>query len=63
MNYLDQYNEILTIDDTCEILRIGRGQCYTQLRSGKIKAWKMGRDWKIPKEGIKEYIRTRGYTR
>lgn len=61
MTQLDQYNDILTIDDTCEVLRIGRGQCYSQLRSGHIKAWKIGKTWKIPKAGIVEYIRTGGY--
>ncbi len=63
MTVSNQYNEILTIDETCEILRIGRGQCYEQLKSGRIKAWRMGRTWKIPKEGIIEYIKTRGYTK
>ena len=62
MAVLNQYSDVLTIEDTCEILKIGRGQCYNQLRSGIIKAWKIGRSWKIPKEGIEEYIRTNAYT-
>lgn len=58
---IDQFEDILTIDDACEILRIGRGQCYGLLRTGKLKAFKIGKVWKIPKEAVIEFIKTKGY--
>jgi excisionase family DNA binding protein len=40
-----------------DILRIGRSQCYSLLRKGKIKAFKIGKKaWKIPRESLEDYI-------
>lgn len=45
---LEQYDDILTINDLSELLKIGSTQAYRIVRSGKIKAYKEGKDWKIP---------------
>ena len=58
---ISQFGDILTIDDACEILKIGRGQCYGLLRTSRLKAFKMGKTWKIPKEAVIEFIKTGGY--
>lgn len=58
---ISQFGDILTIDDVCEILKIGRGQCYGLLQTGRLKAFKMGKTWKIPKEAVIEFIKMRGY--
>lgn len=51
-----EYKEIITIDELCEILDIGRSTAYSLLRDKKIKAFKIGRDWRIPLKAVKEYI-------
>lgn len=52
----NNYSDLLTLDDFCEILLIGRNQAYTLLNTGKIKALKIGRAWKIPKQSVIDYI-------
>ena len=53
---LEQYNEILTIDELCEILMIGKNFAYRLLTEKKIKAFRHGKKWKIPKTSVKDFI-------
>lgn len=52
----EQYSDILSVEEACEALRVGYNAMYELLNNGKIKAYKNGRVWRIPKESIKEYI-------
>ncbi len=54
---LENYDDILTVEDVSEILKVGLTQAYKILRSGTLKAYKEGRDWRIPKESLVSYIR------
>ena len=54
---LEQYDDILTITELAEALKIGSTQAYKIVRSGEIKAFKEGKDWKIPKISLESYIR------
>lgn len=56
---LEEYNEILTVPELAEILRVGNTQAYRILKKGSVKAYKEGKDWKIPKEAVKQYIISR----
>ncbi len=51
--------DLITIDELCEMLMIGRTTAYTLLRSGSIEVFKIGRVWKIPKAAVEELIRSR----
>ena len=53
---LEEYQEILTVDETCEVLRIGYNVMYELLSTGKLKAYRNGRVWRIPKKAVIEYI-------
>lgn len=53
----EAYDDILTVEDVSSILKIGLTQTYKILRSGSLKAYKEGKDWKIPKEALSLYIR------
>ena len=53
---LSEYPEILTSEEACEALRIGYNALYDLLQSGKLKAYRNGRLWRIPKKSIIEYI-------
>ena len=48
--------EIITIDEMCEILNIGKNTAYRLLANQEIQAFKIGRLWKIPKSSIVTYI-------
>lgn len=53
---LDEYGAIMTIDEVCEILMIGRNAAYKLLNSGTLKAFRIGRVWKIPRESVEAFI-------
>jgi excisionase family DNA binding protein len=52
-------SDLITIDDLCEALAIGRNMAYRLLNSGEIKAFRCGRVWKIPREAVEQYVRVR----
>ena len=52
----DEYPDVLTAEKAADVLRVGYNALYRLLSSGKLKAYKNGRVWRIPKESIKEYI-------
>lgn len=56
MNNNDTY-ELITIEDLCNILSIGRNAAYRLLIEKKIKAFRIGRVWKISKIAVDEYIK------
>ena len=53
---LEAYDDILTIPEVADILKIGTSQTYKIVRTGQLKVFKEGKDWKIPKKCLIEYI-------
>ena len=53
---LESYDDILTVDEACEALKIGKNALYDLLNCGTLKAMRNGRVWRIPKNAIQEYI-------
>jgi excisionase family DNA binding protein len=53
---LESYDDILSVEEACEALRVGYNAMYELLNSGKVKAFKNGRVWRIPKVSLQEYI-------
>ena len=52
----DNFSDVLTPEEAAEALRIGMNAIYDNLRSGKLKAFRNGRTWRIPKTALTEYI-------
>ena len=52
----EHYDDILTIEEVAELLRIGMTQAYRIVRSGNLKGYKEGKDWKIPKQALINYV-------
>ena len=52
----EQYDDILTVSELAEALKVGSTKAYRLVRSQKIKAFKEGKDWKIPKTSVIQYI-------
>lgn len=48
--------DILTTEEIMELLNIGKNALYKLLASGKLKAFRIGRNWKIPRKSVDEYI-------
>ena len=55
---LEEYADILTAEEACEALRIGYNAMYEMLNTGKLKGYRNGRVWRIPKVAVQEYILT-----
>lgn len=52
----ETYDDMLSIDDLCAILTIGKNTAYNILNSGELKCFRIGKVWKIPKQGLIDYI-------
>ena len=46
---LNQSDDFLTVDEVCELLKIGHNAAYRMLNTGELKAIRNGRVWRIPK--------------
>ena len=51
-------NQLLTAEEVCVILNIGPNAAYRLLNSGKLKAFRIGRVWKIPTLALEDLILT-----
>lgn len=54
-----EYDEILTVEEACEALKVGSSYLYNLLRTGQLKAYKNGPIWRIPKIAIIEFVKAR----
>ena len=53
---LDTYGDVISVDEFCDILMLGRNQAYKLLNSGYLGAFRIGRCWKIPKTAVIEFL-------
>lgn len=49
-------DDILTVEEISGLLKIGMTHAYRIVRSGNLKGYKEGRDWKIPKQTLADYV-------
>lgn len=54
--------ELMTVEQLCKILQIGKNTAYKLLQTSKIQSFKLGRSWKIPRDSVIEYIKNQGVT-
>ena len=55
----NEYEDIMTIPEVMEALHIGKNRVYAMLADGTLQGFRMGRPWKIPKESVERYVRTK----
>lgn len=48
--------ELITVDELCELLQCGYSTAYKLLSQNMIPSFRIGRIWKIPKEGVDKFI-------
>ena len=53
----ENYDDILTVEEACEALKIGFNAIYGLLNTGKLRGYRNSRVWRIPKTALVEYIR------
>ena len=56
MIMLNKYNDVLTVEELCEVLRIGKNTAYKLLKNNDIKSVKIGKIYKIPKKSVRKYL-------
>lgn len=47
---------LMTVEELCEELMIGKNAAYELLSTGKVRGFRIGRIWKIPRVSLTEYI-------
>lgn len=50
----ENYDDILNVEEACEALKI----IYGLLNTGKLRGYRNGRVWRIPKASLVEYIQS-----
>ncbi len=53
--------ELITFEELCNILSVGRNTAYKLLKENKIKAFRIGRIWKIPRIAVDDFILTQSH--
>ena len=54
---LESYDDLLTTEEACEALKVGKNALYDLLRSQKLKGYRNRRVWRIQRLAVEEYIR------
>lgn len=49
-------SSLITVEELCEELLIGKNLAYRLLANGTIKGFRIGRIWKIPRQSISDFI-------
>lgn len=52
----DDYPDLVTVEELCEMLSIGKNTAYALLASDDLKCFRLKRIWKIPKQNVIAYI-------
>lgn len=52
----NQYGDILTLEELCDALMIGKNRAYNLLNTNDIKGFKIGKIWKIPKSALIDFV-------
>ena len=56
MAMFENYSDIVTVDQLAKMLKIGRNTAYELVRANIIPSVRVGRNIRIPKQTIIEYI-------
>ena len=53
---LEGYDDLLTVEEACEALKIGKNALCKLLTTQELKAFRNGRVWRIPKQAVIEFV-------
>ena len=53
---ISELSDLLTIDEMCKFLEISPKTGYRLIKGGEIKAIKVGRSYRIPKQHLLEFL-------
>ena len=58
---LENYNDVLLVEDIMDILKVGRNSAYKLIKNGIIKSLRIGRNIRIPKAYLIDYLTGESY--
>lgn len=50
--------EVYTLEEVQHLLQVTRRTLYNWIKSGKLKAFRAGRQWRVTKEALEDFTRT-----
>ena len=59
-NSIDELPLVLRVEDLMPILDIGRNTAYELVRSGRIRSVKVGRQIRVPRDAVVEFLSSNG---
>lgn len=54
-----QIQELLTLRQVCDLLKVSHDTVEKEIKDGKIAATKIGRQWRFTEEAIADYLESR----
>jgi excisionase family DNA binding protein len=54
---LASFPEVLTVREAAKVLRVGRNQLYQAVERGQLRAIRIGRSIRIPKQALQDLLR------
>lgn len=48
--------EVYTLNELVELLQVTRRTLYNWIKGGKLKAFRAGKEWRVTKEALEEFI-------
>ncbi len=58
-NSIDELPLVLRVEDLMPILDIGRNTAYELVRSGRIRSVKVGRQIRVPRDAVVDFLQGR----
>lgn len=55
---LEEYKDVITVNELCAILRIGKNSAYRLLQNGEIRSRRLRSKYLIPKNVIIDYLQS-----
>ena len=52
----ENFDDLLTVEEVCEMLKMGRDAVYGLLGSGQLRGFRNGRNWRVSKDAVIHYI-------
>lgn len=54
---LDNLQDILSVKDLSEFMKVSDQTIKRAIKSGKLKAFKVGKEWRIEREAVMEWVK------
>lgn len=59
---LKDYDDVMTVKEVCEVLKLGKNKVYELLQNGEISSRRVGRNYLIPKKSVIDFLESVRYT-